>query len=83
MQVERIYTNANVVLADEVIRGTVVVKDGVFKEVSEGISSLPNAQDLDGSYLMPGFVELHTDNLERFMNPRPGVEWPSASSAFA
>ncbi|NLA50753.1 MAG: alpha-D-ribose 1-methylphosphonate 5-triphosphate diphosphatase [Alcaligenaceae bacterium] len=83
MQVERIYTNANVVLADEVIRGTVVVKDGVFKEVSEGISSLPNAQDLDGSYLMPGFVELHTDNLERFMNPRPGVEWPSVSAALA
>lgn len=83
MQVERIFTNAKVVLADEVIRGTIVVQDGAIKDVSEGLSALPQAQDLGGNYLMPGFVELHTDNLERFMNPRPGVEWPSTSAALA
>ncbi|MEL6454470.1 MAG: alpha-D-ribose 1-methylphosphonate 5-triphosphate diphosphatase, partial [Cyanobacteria bacterium J06623_5] len=29
-----------------------------------------------GDYLLPGLVELHTDNLERCLSPRPGVRWP-------
>ncbi|MGF1515300.1 MAG: alpha-D-ribose 1-methylphosphonate 5-triphosphate diphosphatase, partial [Elainellaceae cyanobacterium] len=33
-------------------------------------------QDGGGDYLLPGFVELHTDNLERCMSPRPSVAWP-------
>jgi alpha-D-ribose 1-methylphosphonate 5-triphosphate diphosphatase len=41
---------------------------------------LPQAQDLGGDYLLPGLVELHTDNLEKYMSPRPGVDWPSASA---
>ena len=36
--------------------------------------------DLEGDYLLPGLVELHTDNLEKHMSPRPGVDWPSASA---
>jgi alpha-D-ribose 1-methylphosphonate 5-triphosphate diphosphatase len=34
-------------------------------------------QDWDGDYLLPGFVELHTDNLEKHFTPRPGVHWPA------
>ena len=33
-------------------------------------------EDLDGDYLIPGLVELHTDHLESHFMPRPGVEWP-------
>lgn len=25
---------------------------------------------------MPGLIELHTDNLERCVSPRPGIKWP-------
>src|SRR3546814_12466735 len=32
---------------------------------------------------MPGLIELHTDNLEKYMNPRPGVDWPSESAVLA
>lgn len=28
-------------------------------------------------------VELHTDNLERHMRPRPGVDWPHAQAILA
>ncbi len=31
--------------------------------------------DLDGDYLLPGLVELHTDNFERHLMPRPKVHW--------
>src|SRR3546814_8459161 len=52
-------------------------------DVSPGGSQLPQAQDLEGDYLMPGLIELHTDNLEKYMNPRPGVDWPSESAVLA
>ena len=31
---------------------------------------------LRGDYVLPGLVELHTDNLERHIEPRPEVDWP-------
>ncbi|HEY9279976.1 MAG TPA: alpha-D-ribose 1-methylphosphonate 5-triphosphate diphosphatase [Eoetvoesiella sp.] len=84
MSTEQIYTNAQVVLADRVFKGgTVVVQDGLIREVSEGSSQLPQARDLEGDCLIPGLIELHTDNLEKYMNPRPGVDWPSESAVLA
>ena len=77
-------TNARVVLADAVIdRGTVHVRDGVIAEVSEGPSGLAAALDLDGDFLMAGLVELHTDNMEKHVVPRPKVHWPVASALLA
>lgn len=83
MPAEQIFTNARVVTATEVFTGTVAVRDGLIHDVSQGGSGLPQAEDLQGDYLMPGLVELHTDNLEKYMNPRPGVDWPSASAVLA
>lgn len=83
MHAEQIFTNAQVVTATDVFMGTVAVRDGRIHDVSEGRSQLPQAEDLDGDYLMPGLIELHTDNLEKYMNPRPGVDWPSASAVLA
>ncbi len=80
---ETIFTNAKIVLADEVLNGTVLVRDGKVADICDGRSSLSTAHDLDGDYLMPGFVELHTDNLEKHMTPRPKAEWPSTSAAIA
>ncbi|QGY39208.1 alpha-D-ribose 1-methylphosphonate 5-triphosphate diphosphatase [Pseudodesulfovibrio cashew] len=72
----RILTNARVVLPGEILRGTVVVENGRITAVDSGNTAIPGAQDLDGDYLLPGFVELHTDNLEKELEPRPGVFWP-------
>jgi alpha-D-ribose 1-methylphosphonate 5-triphosphate diphosphatase len=33
-------------------------------------------QDGQGDYLLPGLIELHTDNLEQCISPRPKVRWP-------
>lgn len=83
MSLEKIFTNANIVLADELIHGTVVVADGKIRSIDTAVCALPQAIDLGGDYLMPGFIELHTDNLERYMNPRPGVDWPSGAAVLA
>jgi alpha-D-ribose 1-methylphosphonate 5-triphosphate diphosphatase len=37
--------------------------------------------DLEGDYLVPGLVELHTDNLEKHFVPRAGVNWPAGMAA--
>lgn len=80
MPVEQVLTHARVVTAEQEFVGTVVLHNGVIAQVEEGVSGLPQAIDLGGDYLLPGLVELHTDNLEKYMSPRPGVDWPSASA---
>lgn len=80
---DMILTNARVVLADEMIDGTVEVTGGVVTGVSEGRSRALGAIDLEGDFLVPGLVELHTDNLERCIVPRPKVYWPVTSALLA
>ena len=74
---EQILTNARLILRDEVVTGTLVVRDGEIAEINQEISQLPQADNLDGEYLMPGLVELHTDNQEKYFTPRPKVDWPA------
>ena len=70
-------TNARLVTADETILGTVELHAGRFMDVQPGTTNLPDAEDWGGDYLIPGLVELHTDNLEKQLEPRPGVRWPA------
>lgn len=82
MSQEMILTNARVVCRDRVIeQGTVVVRDGLIAEVAEGVSAAAGALDLGGDYLLPGLIEMHTDNMEKHFVPRPGVLWPSPLAA--
>src|SRR3546814_15633353 len=80
MTAEMILSNARMVLADEVVHGTLQVSGGRIADFDGGGTALPGTQDLDGDYLMPGLVELHTDNLERHVQPRPKVHWPTSSA---
>ena len=80
---EMILTNADIVLEDQVLHGTLRVADGEIAEVSEGGAALRGAIDLGGDLLMPGLIELHTDNLERHIEPRPKVDWPHAAAILA
>ncbi|HUN40075.1 MAG TPA: alpha-D-ribose 1-methylphosphonate 5-triphosphate diphosphatase [Acetobacteraceae bacterium] len=83
MNQETVLTNALLVLPDAVVFGTVVVRDGDIAEVQSGRSTAPGALDLDGDYLIPGIVDLHTDNLERQVQPRSLARWPSRSAMVA
>jgi alpha-D-ribose 1-methylphosphonate 5-triphosphate diphosphatase len=83
MSIEIILTNARVVTADAEFDGTVVVRDGLIVEVAAARSRVAGAVDLEGDYLVPGLVELHTDNMEKHFSPRPGVLWPSLPAVMA
>lgn len=80
---EQIFTNAKLVLANEVIDGAVQIKDGLITDISDRPSNLPGAVDMDGDYLMPGLVELHTDNLDKHLTPRPKTRWPATAAVIA
>lgn len=73
---ELILSNARIVLAHEVVHGSVRVQDGRIADVTSGPTAVPGAHDLDGDHLLPGLVEVHTDNLERHVTPRPKVQFP-------
>ncbi len=79
---ETIITNAKIVLEDEVINGTLKIIDGEIADVSGTNCSSPAAQDFEGDILIPGLVELHTDNLERHIMPRPKSNWPVKAAVF-
>jgi alpha-D-ribose 1-methylphosphonate 5-triphosphate diphosphatase len=67
--------NARVVTRDEVFTGVVRIEDGRIHDIERGDTSAREAEDWDGDYLLPGLIELHTDNLEKHLVPRPGVQW--------
>lgn len=75
-----IITNVNLVLPNEVVKGSVEVIDGNIRSMSNTLSQLPQAIDGNDGFLMPGLIELHTDNLEKYFAPRPKVDWPPLSA---
>jgi len=70
--------NAQIVLADEIIHGSIQVRDGLIVDIASGPSNV--GEDFESDLLIPGLVEIHTDNLERHLMPRPKVRWPAMAA---
>jgi alpha-D-ribose 1-methylphosphonate 5-triphosphate diphosphatase len=70
-----IIRNARIVTADEQFTGSMAFADGIITGISCGNDML-RGEDWEGDYLLPGMIELHTDNLERHLSPLPQVSWP-------
>lgn len=83
MTEETILANAQIVLPGKVRRGYVVLREGRIADLGEGMGVPEGAVDCAGDLVMPGLIELHTDNLERHIQPRPGVHWPHEAAILA
>lgn len=83
MTEELILANATLVLPEETIIGSVRVQGETIANIDTGASVPAGAVDCEGDYVSPGLVELHTDNLERHIQPRPKVDWPHAAAILA
>ena len=83
MSVPEVLANARLVLPDRVVPGWIVMQDGKIAEIGEGQTVPRGAIDCNGDLLTPGLVELHTDNLERHIEPRPEVMFPHLSAILA
>lgn len=73
MSREQVFTNARIVLRNDVIHGSILIRDGMICDISEGVNR--TGEDVEGDFMIPGLVELHTDHLETHYAPRPGVRW--------
>ena len=80
---DTILANARMVLPAEVVTGSLRLSGGLIAEVATGPACPPGSIDCEGDFVMAGLVELHTDNLERHLEPRPKVDWPHAAAILA
>ncbi len=80
---ETILANATLVLPNEVVHGSLHLVDGRIAAIDLGRAVPEGAIDCGGDLVMPGLIELHTDNLERHIEPRPKVHWPHAAAIIA
>jgi len=78
-----LFKNARLVLPTEVLHGQLHVVHGHIEAIASGATAVAQALDLQGDYLMPGFVEVHTDNFERHLMPRPKVQWAELPALLA
>lgn len=75
-----ILNNVSLILEDSVVSGSLEIVDGVIRSYSDRPTQLPAAIDGENGWLLPGLIELHTDNLDKFFTPRPNVDWPAHSA---
>jgi len=81
MTAETILTNARIVLPDEIVEGSLLLRDGLIAAVEPGATR--TGEDIGGDYIIPGLVELHTDHLEGHYAPRPKVRWNPIAAVLA
>ncbi|UVK55578.1 alpha-D-ribose 1-methylphosphonate 5-triphosphate diphosphatase [Mesorhizobium sp. AR02] len=81
MTAETVLSNARIVLADEIVEGSLVLRDGFIAGIDAG--SGRTGEDMGGDYVIPGLVELHTDHLEGHYAPRPKVRWNPIAAVLA
>ena len=83
MPTDIVFSNADLVLPDRIVEnGWIAVSDGMIAEIGEG---RPPERGLDcgRDTIVPGLVELHTDNLESHYAPRPHVRWNPVGAVVA
>ena len=68
--------NARLILPEGEMMGRVTLAGDQIVELAGDLSVPVGAIDCGGDIVAPGLVELHTDNLERHLRPRPSAEWP-------
>lgn len=70
--------NAAIVTPQSVLTGSLVASKGIIEDIFDRAGG---GVDFGGDYLIPGLVDLHTDNLERHYFPRPNIDWDPGSAA--
>ena len=83
MSGDLVLANALIVTRHETFRGTVARRGRAHRRARSRGRHARRVRDLEGDYLIPGLVELHTDKLERHAAPRPGVRWPGVAAVLA
>lgn len=68
-------TNARIVTPTEDFTGSVIIENGVISEIIKD-KYYTEGTDLNGQWLIPGCIDIHTDYLEKELYPRSGAGFP-------
>ncbi len=79
LQPAQYLSNARIVTPNGFLDGGVAIENGLIA----GFGQSASGRDLNGAFLIPGIVDLHTDHVERHTHPRTGVLWPSLPALLA
>ncbi len=71
-----VITNAKIVTPSEIVVGSVVIENGRIAEITEENREGDNVINAEGRYLLPGLIDIHGDDLEREISPRPSATFP-------
>ncbi|SEC62424.1 phosphonate metabolism protein PhnM [Paenibacillus sp. GP183] len=87
-----VITGCQLVLPDRTTEGAVWIEDGRIVRVetgASGYSAVNSARDssavvlhAEGSYLLPGLIDMHSDAIEKEIQPRPNTHFPLPMSHF-
>lgn len=81
-----VLNNAQIALPTGDITGSVTVENGAIADISEdprlNVTGFEH-HDFNGDYLIPGLVELHTDQIETHYQPRPKRFWDPIPAVLA
>ena len=76
--------NASVVTPEEVLESaSIKIIDGVIAEISTGhLNGCSKRLDAEGMYVLPGFIDLHSDAIEKEIEPRTSACFPVNMAIF-
>lgn len=66
--------NGRIITNDEIMEDKIIIIDGdtiidMVKDIDE--AQFERVVDAHGRYIMPGFIDIHSDKIEQFIQPRP------------
>ncbi|MDR3599259.1 MAG: alpha-D-ribose 1-methylphosphonate 5-triphosphate diphosphatase [Desulfosporosinus sp.] len=80
--------NAQIILPDKVVKGHILIDGNRISEVVESslssVKCYPDSTviDAEGCYVMPGMIDLHSDAIEKEIQPRPNTLFPIEMSFY-
>ncbi len=77
------YFSRRIVAPDSVLSGHVLVDGEMIVGIEPAADPAQHAVDLGDDLLVAGLVDIHTDNLEKHYQPRPGALWDALGAALA
>ena len=72
-----------VVTPEACVPAEVAVEDGQIVAVDLRDAPRSSAQDWGDDLLIAGLIDIHTDNLEKHYQPRPGATWDDVGAVMA
>jgi alpha-D-ribose 1-methylphosphonate 5-triphosphate diphosphatase len=70
-----LFTNARIVTPTDNFTGSVVIDDGIITDVIKD-KFYADGKNMDGQWLIPGCIDIHTDYLEKELYPRSSAAFP-------